>query len=134
MLRVRGHEGQLLARRVGRVRPAGPLLHRLHARPGRLAPDVVHWMAHPVRFGTHMRQRCAWCGAALIDVDLATIAMPSDQAAQVDPDDPFAGYGKWPVGALVAVAGGTKWVLAEPADDQPTPPQACMRLDPEVTK
>lgn len=41
---------------------------------------MAHLAGGPIVYGSLIRQRCKWCGAALIDVDLATInvAIPTD--------------------------------------------------------
>ena len=44
----------------------------------------------------YLRQRCAWCGATLIEYDLHGVAVPEGQ-------DPTPAT--WPVGALVTVDG-----------------------------
>jgi hypothetical protein len=85
-------------------------------------PDIV-WD------GRYLRQRCAWCGATLIDQDLTLVAVAGDPA-------PFP---TWPVGDLIRVDGNMTVVVHEfrglfPGEE-PTkaPDDACLRLDPQVT-
>ena len=43
---------------------------------------VVHIAGNDVQVGSRLRQRCAWCGAVLVDYDLANIAVPVGQAIE----------------------------------------------------
>jgi hypothetical protein len=89
-----------------------------------VSAGVIHIAAVDVRIGQHLRQRCGWCGAVLIDYDLARIAVPVGQ-------DPTPAV--WPYGSLVLVAGGIS-VSVEHEDGQPLPEGSCGHLDPEVTR
>lgn len=94
--------------------------------------EVAHLAAQWFRVGPRLRQRCGWCGAMLVDVDLSTVAMPTEQAAAVDPDDPTCGYPTWPTGRLVAHNGAVWWLIEEGPDD-PLPASSCAKLPPEAT-
>lgn len=84
---------------------------------------VIHIAGPDVRVGELLRQRCAWCGALLIDYDLERIAVPVGQEATP---------ATWPPGDLVAVDGHVSVVVPhEDGDDLPW--DACARLDPAVT-
>lgn len=85
---------------------------------------VIHIAGPGVQVGQHLRQRCGWCGAVLIECALDRIAVPVGQ-------DPRPGT--WGVGALVAVDGPASWVV-EHADGDPLPDGACAMLDPAVTR
>lgn len=85
---------------------------------------VIHIAGVHVRVGDHLRQRCAWCGATLIDYDLTRIAVPEGQ-------DPTPGT--WPHGDLVLVDGGLS-ATVEHDDGADLPDGACAKLDPEVTR
>lgn len=85
---------------------------------------VIHIAGPDITVGTHLRQRCAWCGATLIDYALDRIAVPVGQ----DPRPPT-----WPQGDLVLVDGQISYTVPHEDGDQ-LPPQACAQLDPEVTK
>ena len=85
---------------------------------------VVHIAGLDVQVNGRQRQRCAWCGALLLDYDLANIAVPVGQ------EGPPA---LWQFGTLVMVDGNLS-VLVEYAEGQPLPEGACGRLDPEVTR
>ena len=79
--------------------------------------------------GRYLRQRCAWCGATLLDYDLTTINVPEGQ------EGPPA---TWPVGALVRRDGCASYTVdpepSEQGGDLSVPPEdACARLDPAVT-
>lgn len=82
---------------------------------------ITHIAGVHVSIGERLRQRCAWCGAVLIDYNLANIAVPIGQ-------DPTPAT--WEVGALIMMDGNMSMVI-EPADRLPD--DACGRLDPEVT-
>lgn len=71
-----------------------------------------------------LRQRCAWCGATLLDYDLARIAVPVGQD-----EEP----GMWPIGALVARDGAVSWIV-EHKDGDRLPAGSCALLDPAVTR
>lgn len=71
--------------------------------------------------GEHQRQRCAWCGAVIIEYTLSRIAVPIGQ-----PGPPAV----WPVGALVAVDGGMSYVV----ESEKLPPESCSRIDFAVTR
>lgn len=84
---------------------------------------VVHIAGSDVQVGDQLRQRCAWCGAVLLDYDLGRIAVPEGE-------DPRPGT--WPVGALVEVDGNASWIR-EHVDGEQLPANACGQLDHEVT-
>lgn len=84
----------------------------------------MHIAGVHVKVGPYLRQRCAWCGAVLLDYDLSKIAVPEGQ----DPSP-----ATWPIGELVKVDGGLS-VLLEHEDGDPLPDGACAKLDPEVTR
>ena len=88
-------------------------------------PDsVVHIAGSWLHVGSRLRQRCAWCGATLIDMDLALTAVP--EAMDATP-------GKWEPGSLVSVYKHQQW--AEPhVDGERLPPNACAQIDDEVTR
>lgn len=85
---------------------------------------VVHIAGPNVTVGPLTRQRCAWCGALLLDYDLDRIAVPAGQ-------DPAPGM--WPVGALVWVDGHVA-AIVDHAGGNVLPSEACARLDPAVTR
>ena len=88
--------------------------------------SMTHVAGLVVNIGPHMRQRCAWCGAVMIDYDLTRIAV-----VVTDGEKP-SGPPTWEVGALIVVAGNASWVAEDQGDDQ-LPADACARLDPEIT-
>lgn len=76
--------------------------------------------------GRYLRQRCAWCGAVLLDHDLAGIAVPEG----MDPRP-----STWQVGGLVRVEGDSpRYSALLGGPDTPLPDDACAFLDPEVTQ
>lgn len=85
---------------------------------------VVHIAGMTVTINDRMRQRCAWCGALLINYDLANIAVPVTQA-DTSP-------ASWPVGDLVLIDGNMA-ALVPHVDGAALPEAACGRLDPAVT-
>lgn len=86
---------------------------------------IVHLASFPVRFDNQLRQRCAWCGAVLVDVDLSLVMVPVDQAG-----DP---YPTWRDSAMVAVDGNASWEFPD-EDPGQVPAASCMRIDPTVTR
>lgn len=89
-----------------------------------MSAGVVHFAGIDVRVGDLLRQRCGWCGALLIDYDLATVAVPLGQ-------DPMPAT--WACGALVLVDGGLSTTVTH-EDGASLPEGACGALDPEVTR
>lgn len=85
---------------------------------------VTHIAGVDTHINHRLRQRCAWCGALLIDYDLANLAVPVGQ-------DPTPAT--WPVGGLVLVDGNMSTAVPH-TDGGPLPMDACGRLDPEVTR
>jgi hypothetical protein len=86
-------------------------------------PGVVHIAGLETQVGDHLRQRCGWCGAVLLDYALDRIAVPAGQ-------DPRPRT--WPVGVLVEVDGAWS-TLVEHEDGQQLPENACGHLDPAAT-
>lgn len=85
---------------------------------------VIHIAGSYLQIGPQFRQRCAWCGATLIDTDLRSIAVPEGT-------DPTPGH--WEPGALVAVEGTHSYVVPH-VDGERLPSTACAQLDHEVTR
>ncbi len=84
---------------------------------------VTHIAGIDVQVGSQLRQRCAWCGAVLLDYALDRIAVPVGQ-------DPRPST--WLVGELVEVDGS--WSAIVPHEDgEQLPENACGKLDPEAT-
>jgi len=88
--------------------------------------EIVHIAGLDVRVGPHLRQRCAWCGAIIEDVDLSTIQV------QVVPGEETPSYPTWQVGALIGRSGGATYVIAHNDGDQ-LPPNSCASVDPAAT-
>lgn len=89
---------------------------------------IVHIAGHDIQVGPHLRQRCAWCGGVLIDVNLSRISVPVGQEGD---------YPTWPTGALIEIngLGGTSMTtVLEHADGDPVPDTCCAKLGPEVTR
>lgn len=85
---------------------------------------VLHIAGLDAQVGSRLRQRCAWCGALLIDYELSGLAVPVGQEGRV---------GVWPFGKLVLLDGALS-VLVEYDAVSPLPDGACAKLDPEVTR
>lgn len=85
---------------------------------------VLHVAGVYVTINQRVRQRCAWCGAVLIDVETADVAVPVGQDATV---------AVWPVGDLVGVDGSMSYAVPH-KDGDALPDGACGKLDPEVTR
>ena len=76
--------------------------------------------------GRWMRQRCAWCGELLIDLDLSRVAV------QVEPGEEPQPPATWPAGKFIVVDPPVRYVLEW--DGERLPPHACMRMPVEETK
>lgn len=79
--------------------------------------ELVHIAGPAVQIGPLLRQRCAWCGAVLVDYDLTRVAVPVT----------------WAVGELVAVADYASWYVPLELGAE-LPEGYCARLDPAVTR
>lgn len=85
---------------------------------------IVHIAGPDIRVGARLRQRCAWCGALLLDYALDRVAVPDGQ--DLTPTT-------WPAGDLIAVDGYASWI--EPhVEGAQLPANACATLDAEVTR
>jgi hypothetical protein len=80
--------------------------------------------------GQRLRQRCAWCGTIMIDVDLTLVAVQEGDQS---------GYPTFPTSALVEMSDdrGVMYVVAEASGTGESSgrirPNSCMILDPDVT-
>ena len=95
----------------------------------------THIPGHAITLGgRHMRQRCEWCGKTLLDYDLALVQV------QIVPGEEPRGPAQYPVGALVRFDGGASFVLnnddlgVDDLGNTVPPTDACIQLDPAVTK
>lgn len=91
--------------------------------------EVIHIAGADIQVGSVLRQRCAWCGALMLDYDLSRVAVPEGQ-------DPRPAT--WPPGELIALVGdhrafSASWVVKH-VDGEPLPEGACGKLDPVVTR
>lgn len=82
---------------------------------------TIHFAGHPVRVGSRCRQRCAWCGFVIEDLDLRDVMVPSRADGS-----PGEGPTPWTSGALVAVSrdGSFRSVVAH-EDGAPLPSETC---------
>lgn len=94
--------------------------------------DVTHIAGTDLTISGHrQRQRCAWCGAVLIDNDLRNMAVMVEPGHEDDPVEPPAVY---PAGRLVRVTGGGNMRVFAVLDDvDKIPEDCCANLDDEVT-
>lgn len=98
---------------------------------------VVHIIGFPAQVGSIRRQRCAWCGALLDEMDFSRVAWSLNDDG-TDPGPPPY----WPVGDLIEVDGGVQRVIdLDELPDHPDDPESkkipdncCATLDTEVTK
>lgn len=90
----------------------------------------IHVAGTYLGFQAHLRQRCAWCGALLVDIHVPPEMADSDGNVEVGYFEP---------GIFVCIPydeeGGEMWTLDgfNPLVD-PVPDVCCMKLDPEVTQ
>lgn len=80
---------------------------------------MVHIAGPEVQVGERLRQRCGWCGALLVDVDLDRVAVLIDPASDPRGDLAAARPATWPVGELVAVDGHVSYVVEHVDGDPP---------------
>lgn len=97
-----------------------------------MSEAVAHLAGGEVQYnaedGAHLRQRCAWCGATLIDVNLDRIQVPVGQEGP---------YPTWPVGGFVETYSpdqqGGMWASIDWVSGTPVPANACLRMPLELT-
>ena len=87
---------------------------------------MIHVAGHDVQVGPLLRQRCAWCGAMLVDVDLRDVGA-------FDAGDGPSPYPTWPCGALIDHSDGIAFVV-DHADGADVPDGCCAKIDPAVTR
>ena len=83
-----------------------------------MSRTVSHLMGTDVLVeGRYLRQRCSWCGLAVIDEDLELVMVPEGQGP---------GVPRWAPGTWVRIDDGcpTVYTLAD-ADEGKLPPDAC---------
>lgn len=98
-----------------------------------MTTGVAHVAGPDIAFNTPdgqvLRQRCSWCGATLIDVNLSRIAVPVGQEGP---------YPVWAIGSFVQTDSpdghGGMWSAIEWEHPAPVPANACMRMPLEVTR
>lgn len=93
---------------------------------------VTHVAGLSVTFGSPdgqlLRQRCAWCGALMVDVNLGLVSYPIDQVMQTVPT--------WEVFAMVRIDGNFSQALEDELlanGETKVPDDCCMWIDPAVT-
>lgn len=111
-----------------------------------MSDHLVHLAGQAVRAAHVIRQRCAWCGALIDEVDLANVAVAlqpgEDPETAVDdlfvnpdgtPKDRWVGLVAIEQhGEQAAVGMIAKWAVDDPADGK-IPGDSCMAFDPAVT-
>ena len=86
---------------------------------------LIHIAGLDVTIGERLlRQRCAWCGATLLDYDLTRVAVPVGQ-------DPRPAI--WQLGELIAVDGNGTYSVPHEAGAE-LPAGSCGLIDPDVTR
>jgi len=89
--------------------------------------DMAHLTGPHLAYGSVVRQRCAWCGASLVDVDIATIAV---HPPPEDPDDPFSWVSCWPVDRWLHRNDGVSTLVRTAGGE--VPHNSCMNLLPAL--
>ncbi len=92
--------------------------------PGLPAVPVTHIAGSEVQVGSHLRQRCAWCGVVLADYDLECIAVPEGQ----DPRPAMRAQG-----ALVR-RDGCAWFVVEHEEGADLPDDSCAVAEIDAAK
>lgn len=93
------------------------------------AGRIVHVAGLVVNIGSLRRQRCAWCGIPIEDVDLAQVATSTPGPLPT-----------WPVGALIAFDGAGRYVVQADVTSVDghelvqLPEDCCAKLPAELTR
>lgn len=94
--------------------------------------EVIHIAGMSITIGTLLRQRCAWCGALILDEDLSRVAVMGTE------DGVEFSLPVWPPGGLVAClteeGSGVTWSVDFDPIEDPLPERCCGNIDPEVTR
>jgi hypothetical protein len=91
--------------------------------------STTHIAANDITIGgQRLRQRCAWCGAILIDYDLTRVAVKTEPGEDPKPPATF------PPGRLVRVDGSNPKVSLVLDETDTLPDDACGHVDDEVTR
>lgn len=96
--------------------------------------DVIHIAGPDITVDGHrLRQRCCWCGAIIIDVDLHNVAVKLEEG-----ETEGRPYARWQPGSLVRVVGDNPKMFdrvdPELVDGEPKlPDDCCAYLDDAVT-
>lgn len=89
--------------------------------------DEIHIAGLDIKIEPNLlRQRCAWCGATLLDYNLDRVAVVNG------PEEDATEPATWPIGALIARNGAVSWIVDHEGGDK-LPAGSCALLDPEVT-
>lgn len=109
-------------------------------------PDggLIHYVGTTLRIGSLVRERCAWCGALIYELDMSRVAVQTSELKSgqttedlfLDEDgNPRA---HWRGLVWVAESGGDESVrsrVMHAVDPQEViPEKSCMNLDPEMTR
>ena len=84
---------------------------------------VIHIAGLDIQVGAQLRQRCGWCGAVIVDYDLARTASPcGDHCQEYGCKPENHRPGTWLVGGLVEVDGVPVHFMRKPGvGPDPTP-------------
>lgn len=88
-----------------------------------MSGSILHIAGLPTQVGTNFRQRCAWCGALLLEYGYANTMAPPGQDGNLPAWVPFT---------LLRVDGNATYVVRHMDGDE-IPPDSCAALDPAVT-
>lgn len=105
--------------------------------------ELIHLVGTEITVeGRYLRQRCSWCGALLLDYDLASVARPLEEGEDPENPNPWK-PATWTVGGFVAVDDHSGWRMARAVEATPHPEHegefrmpkgnCCLLLDPAVT-
>lgn len=90
--------------------------------------EIVHLAGPQIEYDGVQRQRCCWCGAVIEEKPLERMAVaiqPGESAEHAAEGLRRARWEGW-----VAIDGGMRWAVDEPADAK-APERSCMRLLPD---
>ena len=99
----------------------------------------THIIGVEVLLDNRQRQRCAWCGAVLLDNDLSRMAAKIElpDGVEVSDEAPPARPAAFPVGKLLRITGaeGESRVFesVDPGEGGNLPDDACTRVHDDVT-
>lgn len=97
------------------------------------AQVVIHLAGYHVVLGGRLRQRCAWCGALLVDVELSAEVIGELTPTAMGSGWWMKAHGVVPAGVFVRQRRNGSWTEHRWSSAEPMPASACALVADEIT-